>query len=79
MTEPGNLWVRTGARVTVVGADGDEEVYTIVGPSQANNRLGKISSESPMGRALMGRKVGDDVTIIAPGGSYKLRVQAIEI
>ena len=71
-------FVKMGSRVTVLGADGDEEVYTIVGSAEANPRRGLISHDSPVGRALFGRKVGDSVTTVAPGGSFALRITAID-
>jgi transcription elongation factor GreA len=49
----------------------------VVSSAEANSREGRISSSSPVGAALMGRKVGDAVTIITPGGSIEYEVLEI--
>lgn len=54
------------------------EVYHIVGPAEANPREGRISNQSPLGRALMGHKVGDKVTVKAPDGDIVFTVKAIK-
>jgi transcription elongation factor GreA len=71
--------VQPGARVTVVekGSD-DEEVYFIVGSAEANPREGKISVVSPLGKALMGSKVGDRVKVKTPDGETIFKIKAIE-
>jgi transcription elongation factor GreA len=74
---PSTDFVRLGSHVTVVGADDEREDYTIVGSAEADPKHGFVSNESPVGRALMGRKVGEDVTIVAPGGSFTVRIDAI--
>lgn len=68
-----------GARVTVVekGTD-DEEVYFLVGSAEANPSEGKISVESPLGKALLGAKVGDRVKVKAPDGEIVFNVTSIE-
>ena len=48
------------------------------GSAEANSREGRISSVSPVGAALMGRKVGDEVAIVTPGGEIHYRILAIE-
>lgn len=53
--------------VREVGSD-DEEVYTIVGSKEADPANGRISNESPMGKALLGKAVGDVVKVTTPGG-----------
>lgn len=67
-----------GSLVTVVedGYD-DEETYHIVGPLEADPTKGKISNESPLGVALMGRVVGDTVTVEAPVGVIEFRIVKI--
>ena len=72
-----------GARVELgshvrVDVDGDEVVFQVVGGAEADSREGRISSSSPVGAALMGRKVGDIVTIITPGGSVDYGILSIE-
>jgi transcription elongation factor GreA len=69
--------VRLGSRVTVVVEDGESEIYTIVGSAEANPRQGKISNESPVGRALLGRRPGEAVEVIVPAGVLRLSISAI--
>lgn len=71
--------VGLGSKVTVVEEDmDDEEVFHIVGPAEASPADGKISNESPLGQALMGRQVGDKVTVEAPGGEIVFEIVAIQ-
>ncbi|MBV9358214.1 MAG: transcription elongation factor GreA [Chloroflexi bacterium] len=70
-------FVRLGCRVTVVDADGERETYQLVGSQEADPRKRLISNESPIGRALLGKKVGDDTTVVAPDGSFLLHIEAI--
>jgi transcription elongation factor GreA len=70
-------FVRIGARVTVEGSDGEKETYHLVGSQEADPRRGLVSNESPIGRALLGKRVGDEVTVVAPGGSFALRIREI--
>ena len=55
----------------------EEETYTIVGSTEADPDSNKISDESPIGRALMGRKVGEVVSIETPGGVFELKILEI--
>jgi len=68
--------VSLGSKVTISGPHGKES-YTIVGSTEANVLAGRISNESPLGRALMGRKVGEETTVKAPGGETVVTVNAI--
>lgn len=70
--------VRVGSFVTISeeGYD-DEERYRLVGPAEANPEEGKISNESPLGKALLGSKVGDLVRVNAPNGVLEFRVVKI--
>lgn len=71
--------VALGSRVTVVEEGVEEsEVFHIVGPAEADPANGKISNESPLGRALMGRQVEDAVSVEAPGGEIVFRITAIQ-
>ena len=70
--------VHLGSRVTVREDGGQPEKYHIVGAPEANPREGRISNESPLGRALMGRKVGDEVKVNAPDGVLTFNVVKIE-
>lgn len=68
-----------GSRVKVVDQETkEEEVYHLVGSAEANPREGKISIESPLGKALMGAKVGDKVVVNAPDGQLTFKIKAIE-
>ncbi|HUS94565.1 MAG TPA: transcription elongation factor GreA [Patescibacteria group bacterium] len=67
--------VRVGDWITVVEEGYDEEErYFLVGPAEADPAGGRISIESPLGKALIGSKVGDDITINAPNGFLKFRI-----
>ena len=69
--------VDLGARVRVE-VDGEESVIQIVSSAEASSREGRISSASPVGAALMGRSVGDVVTILTPGGEIRYAVLEIQ-
>ena len=70
--------VMVGVKVKVLDEEyGDECEYRVVGSTEADPRDGKISDESPVGRALMGKKIGDEVIVEAPGGEFKLKVVGI--
>ena len=70
--------VALGSRVTVVEDGFDPETYTIVGSAEANPGDGRISNESPLGKALIGRKEGDTVAFDTPGGQVKMKLLSIE-
>ena len=70
-------FVRIGSHVTVTDSDGVEEIYAIVGSAEADPRQGRISNESPIGRALLGKRVGETVSVLAPGGSFDLTIRAV--
>ena len=74
--QAGNV-VKLGSTVTVE-IDGEPETYTIVGRVEAKPREGRISNESPVGRALLGRREGQEVTIETPGAPLKARIVKIE-
>lgn len=67
-----------GARVTIQEADYPEETYYLVGPKESDPANGRISHESPIGRALLGHKVGDEVTAETPAGLFKFKIVKIE-
>lgn len=76
--------IKGGARKTVglgskveLTTGGKKVTYTIVGPVEANPIEGKISDESPIGMALHGKKVGEDVTIATPKGDVKYKISQI--
>ncbi len=68
--------VDIGNNVTVT-VDGDQETYEIVGAAESDPSAGKISSESPIGAALMGRKASDVVTVKTPAGEFKYTIKKI--
>lgn len=70
--------VQIAAKVTIQEGDYDPEKYIIVGPAEANPREGRISNESPLGRALMNHRKGDVVTVDAPDGSFSVRIVKVE-
>lgn len=70
---------RVGSKVIAMDLDNAAEVrYHLVSPSEVNPREGKISVASPVGRALLDRSAGDEVSIAVPRGTLRLRVTAIE-
>jgi transcription elongation factor GreA len=71
--------VRVGNWVTVVEEGFEEEErYHLVGPAEADPAEGRISNESPLGKKLLGSKVGDIVDVNAPNGMIEFRVTKIE-
>jgi transcription elongation factor GreA len=71
--------VSLGRTVTFVELpDGDEESYTIVGSAEADPFEGKISNDSPIAKSLMGKKVGDEVSVQTPGGEMSVRITSIK-
>ncbi len=69
--------VRVGSTV-VVDFEGEEEQYTLVGAIEAKPAIGRISNESPIGKALLGRKPGDTADVLTPGGPKKIKILRIE-
>ena len=70
--------VSVGMRVTVQEGDFDAETFYIVGAKEADPRSGKISHESPFGRALMDHRIGEVVEAQTPGGAIRLKILKIE-
>jgi transcription elongation factor GreA len=60
-----------------VEADGQREKYVIVGSAEASPQEGKISNESPVGRALLGHKPGDTVKLSIPAGTMEMKILAV--
>ncbi len=70
--------VSVGIKVKVLDIDmEEEETYSLVGSEEADPMNNKISDESPVGRALIGAKVGDVVTVNAPNGDFELKILEI--
>ncbi|MEH6941922.1 transcription elongation factor GreA [Bacillus sp. JJ722] len=71
--------VALGKSVTFVELpDGDEETYTIVGSAEADPFEGKISNDSPIAKSLIGKAVGDEVTVQTPAGEMNVRIVSIK-
>ena len=70
--------VRFGASVEVVDENGKRSRYQVVGPDEADPGAGRISFESPLGRSLMKKKLGDVVVVRRPAGEIELEITAIE-
>lgn len=70
--------VTVGAHITVQEDNFDPETYYLVGAKEADPRQGKISNESPIGKALIDHKVGDVVEAETPGGTIKFKILKIE-
>jgi len=72
--------VRVGSQVAVTDDKGKALKYTIVGSTEANPSENKLSNESPVGKALIGAKKGDTVTVVTPKGTQrKLTIDKIEV
>ncbi len=69
--------IGVGSKVTV-DFDGEDEQYTLVGAIEAKPTAGLISTESPIGRELIGKKAGDSASVETPGGSMMLKIKAVE-
>lgn len=69
--------VTLGSTVKVKVSDGKSQEYTIVGPAEADPREGKISNESPVGRALIGKKLNDEVQVSVPKGIVTMKITKI--
>src|ERR1043166_8476141 len=79
LTKLSGKTVRFGASVTVADVDTDEEItYQLVGPYEADLAKKKISVQSPLGRALIGKTVGDTAEVSAPGGSKGYEVLRVK-
>ena len=69
--------VGLGSRVTLRSDDGEEETWVLVSPEEANTLDGTISTESPVGRALLGCRVGDSPAVTTPGGTMVYTIVAV--
>jgi transcription elongation factor GreA len=73
-----NGLVEIGSKVTIKEGRQKEEEYIIVGHAEANPREGKISHDSPLGRALLEKKEGDSVKVDAPDGAFTVRIVKVK-
>ncbi|MEW5986363.1 MAG: transcription elongation factor GreA [Chloroflexota bacterium] len=69
--------IQIGSTAVLQGEGGEIEKYQIVGAAEADPGKGLISNESPLGRALLGHKAGNDVTVQAPAGTLRFHVIAV--
>jgi transcription elongation GreA/GreB family factor len=78
--------LRLPDKVVVIGStvairdvhSNEREIYTLTHPSDADINCNRISSLAPVGKALYGRRAGETVEVDAPGGSFPVRIEAIE-
>lgn len=70
--------ITLGSRVKLKDGEGETYDWMIVGSAEANPRANRISNESPVGKALMGRKKGDKVEVNTPGGVEKFSILKVE-
>lgn len=71
--------ISVGASVTLLDKEYNEEVtFHIVGSTEANSLKGKISNESPVGRALLGHGIGEEVSVETPAGTVSYKILKIE-
>ncbi len=70
--------VSLGSTVTVLNHKGQREHYTIVGSAEADPKAGRISNESPVGAALLGKGVGEEVQVNAPAGVLRWTIASID-
>ncbi|MEW6402616.1 MAG: transcription elongation factor GreA [Chloroflexota bacterium] len=66
--------IQVGSKVTIKEGNFEAETYTIVGAAEANPREGKISNESPIGKAILNHKAGDTVKVETPAGTYNVKI-----
>ena len=69
--------VQVGSRVRVRNEFGEEE-FTIVGPAEVDVSAGRISMESPVGKALLGHRVGEEVSVQTPGGTRPMTILKVD-
>ena len=71
--------INIGCKVKILDVEYNEELeYKIVGSTEANSLKGKISNESPVGKALIGKKVGDSITVETQAGAFQYKVLEIQ-
>jgi transcription elongation factor GreA len=66
--------IHVGSKVTIKEGNFEAETFVIVGAAEANPREGKISNESPIGKAILNHKLGDIVKVETPGGTYNVKI-----
>jgi transcription elongation factor GreA len=76
--KPAGGIIGLGSTVTLRGDDGIEETWMLVRHEEANTLEGRISTDSPVGRAVEGRRAGDSATVITPGGEMTMSILKVE-
>jgi len=69
--------ILVGSKVTIKEGNYEPETFVIVGAAEANPREGKISNESPIGKAILSHRVGDVVKVETPGGTYNVKIMKV--
>lgn len=69
--------IQVGSKVTIKEGNYEPETFVIVGAAEANPREGKISNESPIGKAILSHKLGDVVKVETPGGTYNVKIMKL--
>jgi transcription elongation factor GreA len=69
--------VSLGCHVVIRDTEGEQEEYVIVDHAEADPRLGRISQTSPVGRALLGHRTGDEVNVETPAGVRRLKIMEV--
>ncbi len=69
--------IQVGSKVTIKEGNFEPETFVIVGAAEANPREGKISNESPIGRAILNHRLGDVVKVETPGGTYNVKIMKV--
>lgn len=70
--------VSVGSTVVILYDDGEEDEYKIVGSMEADPFENKVSNESPIGKAVMGHKKGEVVSVASPNGSYEVTIKDVK-
>ena len=70
--------IQFGATVELIDENEEAKTYTIVGVDEVETKQGHISWKSPLGKAMIGKTIGDSFTLLAPGGEREFEVSAIE-
>jgi transcription elongation factor GreA len=74
----GSKEIRVGSTISLKTKDGKTQTYQLVGPTEADPTAGRISHESPVGQALIGKKRGDKVQVAAPAGKVEMTITSVK-
>ena len=70
--------IEIGSMVTVIDGEGERDTWQIVGPHESDAVAGRISNVSPVGAALIGKRVGDKISVDAPAGEIEYRITEVQ-